>query len=75
MYTTGGGENESKSEGCRGKTKLPPPPPPQPHCFRMAILASREHTYIDPEVVRMKSKREGCRERLDSMVTLLLLMM
>ncbi|KAK3588854.1 hypothetical protein CHS0354_035997 [Potamilus streckersoni] len=35
------------------------------HEVRMVILASREHTCINPEVVRMKSRSEGCRERID----------
>ena len=33
--------------------------------FRMAILASREYTCIHPQVVKLKNKSDGCRERLD----------
>ncbi|KAL3858387.1 hypothetical protein ACJMK2_012978 [Sinanodonta woodiana] len=35
------------------------------HGVRMVILASREHTCINPDVIRMKSKSDGCRERTD----------
>ena len=33
--------------------------------YRMAILASREYTCVHPELVKLKNKSEGCRERLD----------
>ncbi|KAK3101069.1 hypothetical protein FSP39_000727 [Pinctada imbricata] len=32
---------------------------------RMTILAAREHTCIHPEVSKMKSKNDGCKELLD----------
>lgn len=34
--------------------------------FRMAILGSREHLCVHPEVSRSKNKNDGCRELLDT---------
>ncbi|XP_052802476.1 Fanconi anemia group J protein homolog isoform X2 [Mya arenaria] len=35
------------------------------HTVRMAILASREHTCIHPDLSAKRNKSEGCREKLD----------